>query len=135
MVVEAPHPQQILLQRADEAFRDAVAFGLPHEARGTFDAEERHLLLKVVGQSSSTRGRDAKPQPAGHALADRAEAGADALADRLQGLKAGPALGRMQADALGRAVVERPRRRRPRPRPRSLWPSCPCPTSHRGPRW
>ena len=47
---EAPHPQQILLQRADEALRDAVAFGLPHEARGTFDAEERDLLLKIVGQ-------------------------------------------------------------------------------------
>ena len=38
------------LQRADEALRDAVAFGLPHEARGTFDAEERDLLLKIVGQ-------------------------------------------------------------------------------------
>ena len=34
------------------------------------------------------------------------QAGADALADRLQGLKSGPALGRMQADALGRAVID-----------------------------
>ena len=47
-----------------------------------------------------------KTQPAGDALANRAEAGADALADRLQGLKSGPALGRMQADALGRAVID-----------------------------
>ena len=30
---EAPHPQQILLQRADEALRDAVAFGLPPACR------------------------------------------------------------------------------------------------------
>ena len=48
LVIAKLHPQQILLQRADEALRDAVAFGLPHEARGTFDAEERDL--HVVGQ-------------------------------------------------------------------------------------
>ena len=46
--VEAPHPQQILLQRADEALRDTVPFGLSHETRGAFDAEERDLLLKIV---------------------------------------------------------------------------------------
>ena len=38
----------MLLQRADEAFRHAIAFGLPHEARGTLDAEERDLLLEIV---------------------------------------------------------------------------------------
>ena len=42
----------------------------------------------------------------GHAVADLTEAFADALADRLQGLKSGPALGRMQADALGCAVID-----------------------------
>ena len=48
--LEAPHPQHILLQRADEAFRDTVAFGLPHEARGALDAEEGDVLLEIVGQ-------------------------------------------------------------------------------------
>ena len=47
-----------------------------------------------------------KTQPTGDAGADRAEAFADALADRLQGLKPSPALGGMQPDALGRAVVD-----------------------------
>ena len=47
-----------------------------------------------------------EPEPAGHAVADLTEACADALADRLQGLKSGPALGRMQADALGCAVID-----------------------------
>ena len=73
---EAPHPQQILLQRADEALRDAVAFGLPHEARGTFDAEERDLLLKIVGQVVRPVVVT-QPQPTGHAFADAPEAFAD----------------------------------------------------------
>ena len=103
--VEAPHPQQILLQRADEAFRDAVAFGFPHETRRALDAEERDLLLKVVGQIVRPVVVP-EPEPAGHAVADLTEAFADALADRLQGLKSGPALGRMQADALGCAVID-----------------------------
>ena len=42
--------------------------------------------------------------PLGRAT-DAPEAFADALADRLQGLEAGPALGGMKTDALGRAVV------------------------------
>ena len=45
-----------------------------------------------------------KTQPVGDAVADVAEAFADALADRLQGLEAVPARGRMQADALCRAL-------------------------------
>ena len=98
---EAPHPQQILLQRADEALRDAVAFGLPHEARGAFDAEERDRLLKIVGQVVRPVVVT-QPQPTGHAFADAPEACADALADQLQGLEAGPALGGMKTDACGR---------------------------------
>ena len=74
---------------------DAVAFGLPHETRRALDAEERHLLLKVVGQIVRPVVVT-KTQPAGDALTDRAEAFTDALADRLQGLKSGPPLGGMQ---------------------------------------
>ena len=103
--LEAPHPQQILLQRADKALRDAVAFGLPHEARRAFDAEERDLLLEIVGQVVRPVVVP-ETQPAGHAVADAPEAFPDALADRLQGLEAGPALGGMEADARGRAVID-----------------------------
>ena len=67
------------------------------------DAEERDLLLKIVGQVVRPVVVT-QPQPTGHAFADAPEAFADALADRLQGLEAGPALG-MKTDALGRAVV------------------------------
>ena len=77
----------------------------PHETRRALDAEERDLLLKVVGQIVRPVVVP-EPEPAGHAVADLTEAFADALADRLQGLKSGPALGRMQADALGCAVID-----------------------------
>ena len=109
--------------RADEALRDAVAFGLPHEARGTLDTEERDPV-ENRRPSSSTR-RDAA---AAHGPRRRRcpQAFADALADRLQG-EAGPALA--ATDALGRAG-QRPRRLAPRRR--SPWPSCPYPTFFSG---
>jgi len=66
--LETPHPQQILLERADEAFRDAVAFGLSHETRRALDPEERDLLLKIVGQIVRPVVVT-KTQPAGDAFA------------------------------------------------------------------
>ena len=103
--LEAPHPQQILLQRADEALRDAVAFGLPHEARRAVDAEEGDLLLEIVGQVVRPVVVP-ETQPAGHAFADAPAAFPDALANRLQGLEAVPTLRGMETDALGRAVID-----------------------------
>src|SRR3954453_16735754 len=46
---EAPHPQQVLLQRADEALGAAVALRRPHERRRALGAQEAELLLEVVG--------------------------------------------------------------------------------------
>ena len=103
--LENPYPQDVFLQRADEALRDTVAFGLPHEARRAFDAEERDLLLEIVGQIVRPVVVPETP-PAGHAFADAPEAFPDALANRLQGLEAVPALGGMEPDALGRAVID-----------------------------
>ena len=59
MVSKLSHPQEIFLQRADEALRHGVPFGLPHEARRAVDAEERDLLLKIVGQGLG--GRSGRP--------------------------------------------------------------------------
>ena len=53
----------------------------------------------------------------GHAFANGAEAFADALADRLQDLEPAPAFGRMEADALGRTVIDRHEHKRPGQRP------------------
>ena len=103
--LEAPHPQEIFLQRADEALRHAVTFGRSHKARGTLNPEERDLLLEIGGQVVRPVVVT-QPQPAGGAVADPAEAFADTLADGLQGLEAVAALGRRQTDALGRAVID-----------------------------
>ena len=48
----------------------------------------------------------AQTQPIGDPVADGAEAFADTMANRLQGLKPGATLGRMETDALGRTVID-----------------------------
>ena len=78
--LEAPHPQEIFLQRADEALRHAVTVGRSHKARGTLNPEERDLLLEIGGQGVRPVVVT-QPQPAGGAVADPAEAVADTLAE------------------------------------------------------
>ena len=45
---ESLQPEQLLLQRADEAFDAAVALRLPHEGRARLDAEGLELVLECV---------------------------------------------------------------------------------------
>src|SRR4029434_4126154 len=47
--VEGVHPEQVLLQGADEALGAAVPLGGSHEGRRTRDAQEGKLLLEGVG--------------------------------------------------------------------------------------
>lgn len=47
-VSEGPQPQQLLLQRADEALDAAVALRCAHEGRARLDSEEGQLLLEGV---------------------------------------------------------------------------------------
>ena len=85
--VEDPHPQQVLLERADEPFGDAIALWFTHEGGRGFDAQTLDFVLKVAGhvvgavimtQFQSTR----------HAGRDGSEAAMNALAHRLQRLEA-----------------------------------------------
>ncbi len=46
--LEAPDPKQVFLERADEPLGTAIAFGLAHEGRRAFEAEEGDLILEVV---------------------------------------------------------------------------------------
>src|SRR3954454_2998750 len=46
--LEGPHPQQVLLQRADEPLGAAIAFRGADEGRRAIDAEERQFLLEVI---------------------------------------------------------------------------------------
>src|SRR4249920_3269385 len=67
--VEGPHPQQVLLQGADETLCDAVALWLSHEGGRSFDSQAFDFVLEIAGhivgamivtQLQSTRhpGRD-----------------------------------------------------------------------------
>src|SRR3982751_6895459 len=103
--VEGVHPKEVLLQGADEAFRDAVALRLADEGRRALDAEEPDLALEVA-RHVVRAVVVAQGEPLGDAAADRAEVAQDALTDRLERLEAVAGAGGMAADALAGAVVD-----------------------------
>jgi hypothetical protein len=90
----------------DEALGAAVALGRPDEGRRALDAQEGELLLEVVGDVLAAvvvPDGEADREPA----TERAEALPDPLPDRLEGLEPRRPAGGVDADALGRAVVDR----------------------------
>src|SRR3954467_4803 len=103
--VEGPHPEQVLLERADEALGAAIPLGGPHEGRRACDAQEGKLLLEGVGHVLAPvivpHGETAPDL-----FGESAEAAPHALADRLERLKAGGSARGMNADALRRAVID-----------------------------
>src|SRR3954470_13985109 len=98
--IEGPHPEQVLLQGADEALGAAVALGGSHEGGRTLDAQEGKLLLEGVGHVLRSvivpHGETARDL-----FGESAEAAPHALADRLERLEAGGPACSMDADALG----------------------------------
>src|SRR3954447_27068160 len=46
--LEGPHPEQVFLQRADEALGTAIAFWCPHEGGRTLDTQEDQFLLEMI---------------------------------------------------------------------------------------
>jgi|SRR5205807_4522393 len=70
--VEGRHPQELLLQRADDALGTAIAFGRTHERRTRFDSPERDLVLEVASEGLRAV-TVANREPFGDVLADRAE--------------------------------------------------------------
>src|SRR5215213_8503647 len=85
--VEGPHPEQALLQGADEAFGAAVALRRADEGGRAFDPEEGDLLPEVVGHVLApvvVADGEARRDAPGEA----AEVAAHALTDRLQRLEA-----------------------------------------------
>src|SRR5918993_229665 len=86
--VEGPHPKEIFLQGADEAFGAAIPLRRPDEGRRAVDAEEAQLLLEGVGHVLPAVVV-AEGEAAGDPLAECPEAAAHALADRLAGPEAG----------------------------------------------
>src|SRR5918997_2953922 len=103
--VEGVHPEEVLLEGADEAFGDAVALRLADERGRALDAEAADLGPEVARQVVGAVVV-AQRQALGHVPPDRAEVAPHALADRLQRLEAVAGAGGMAADALAGAVVD-----------------------------
>jgi hypothetical protein len=77
--VEALHPEQVLLQRADEALSTAVALGRSHEGGRALSPQEGQLSLEIMGHVAvAVILPDA--QPARYVLCHGPEMAADALA-------------------------------------------------------
>src|SRR3954466_254474 len=99
------HPEEVLLQGADEAFGDAVALGLADEGGRALDAKKGDLVLEVAGHVVRAVVV-AEGETLGRALLDAAEVAQHALAHRLERLEAVTGAGDMVADALAGAVVD-----------------------------
>src|SRR4051794_37293534 len=82
---EAPGPQQLLLEGADEPLGTAVALGLPHEARRADHPQESQLPLEVVAEVVAPMVV-ADGQPTGDPGPERAEVLPHPLTQRLQRL-------------------------------------------------
>src|ERR687894_856360 len=104
--LEGPHPQQVLLQRADEPLGAAIAFRRPDEGGRTLDAEEGQLLLEVIGHVLRAV-IVAHRQTARDRLSEPTKMLPYALAERFQGLEAGGPCMRVNADAFGGAMIDR----------------------------
>src|SRR4051795_1924014 len=103
--LEAPQPQQVLLERTDEPLGAAVALGLADEGGRALHAEEADLGLEVVADVLATVVV-AEPQTGGDVPAEGTVAPPDGLPDRLERLEAVRVAGSVDAQALGRAVVD-----------------------------
>ena len=103
--VEGADPQQVLLERADEALGAAVALRLAHEGGRALDAQEGELPPKVVGQvGRAVVVTDLEPTSC--AFPEGAEALARPLMDRLQRLETVAAVGCVDPHALGSAMID-----------------------------
>src|SRR3712207_2430026 len=103
--VEGVHPEEVLLQGANEAFGDTVALRLADEGGRALEAEESDLVLEVarhvVGAMIVAQG-----EALGHVSLDVAEVAQDGLAHRLERLEAVAGARGMAADALAGAMVD-----------------------------
>src|SRR5579871_3055056 len=102
---ERVDPEKLLLERAEEALGDAVAFRRPNERRARLGAEPGELALEGVAHVLApvvVTHLEAVYDAFGVGAVPRAYG----LTDRLESLEARAALRGVDADALGRAVVD-----------------------------
>src|SRR5215510_1356762 len=104
--LERLEPQQVSLERPDTPFRTAVAWRFPHKLGRTGEPQKPHLVLEHLRHILAAMIMP-EAQPVGNILPDGSEVGTDALANRLQRLKAGALRGRVNPDTLRRTMIDR----------------------------
>ena len=102
--LEVPDPQQLLLERSEEAFDTAVAFRLANKRRRRLDPQEGEFVLEVVAHELRTVIVP-ESESFGGAPAEAAEVLTDTLAEGFESLEARGTLDGMNAHTLGRAMV------------------------------
>jgi hypothetical protein len=85
--LEASDPEQVFLERADEALSTAMARRLAHKGRRAFETEEGALILEVVADLLTAMVM-AELEACGDLLGKGTEALTHRLLDRLQRLEA-----------------------------------------------
>ena len=101
--LERLHPEQLLLERADEALGAAVALGCGHKRRARADAEEAQFALEVVAEVLAAVVV-AQAEPGGDARPVAAVVRPQPLAERLERLEARAGASRVDADAASMAA-------------------------------
>src|SRR5574339_675547 len=86
--LERAHPQELLFERPNEPFRDAIAFRSAHERRAGHHPEKPEFGLEIVAHILTAMIMPHLQIPC-DASCDGAELLAHPLANRLQGLEAG----------------------------------------------
>src|SRR5262249_15789545 len=105
-IAEGFDPQQLLLQRAEEALDTPIALGRSHESWARLDAEKGKLGLKVIADVLAAMIM-AHSQTTRNALGVAFESITDRLANGFERLEASRLLGRVTANAFRGAVIDR----------------------------
>ena len=102
--LEVPDPQQLLLERPEEAFDTAIAFRLANKRRRRFDSQEGEFVLEVVAHELRTVIVPESESFGGGGL-ESSEVLTDTLAEGFESLEARGTLDGMNTHTLGRAMV------------------------------
>ena len=103
-VFEMADPEQLLFQSPEETFNATIPLRLSNEGRRGFDAEKSYFLLKVITHVLAAVIMP-EPQTGGHCGTEAAEVIANSLTNRFQSFKPGSPLHRVDAHAIGGAVI------------------------------
>ena len=101
--LKGPDPQQLLLERPEEAFDTAVAFRLANKRRRRLDSQEGEFVLEVIAHELRTVIVP-ESESFGGAAPEAAEVLTDTLAEGFESLEARGTLDGMNAHTLGCAM-------------------------------